>query len=247
MGVAQLHSGVAGHVAAQLFLVNSAIDVAGQGVVTQVALAHVQSDEGDVGILVCHLGDGLAKGVAGHHDDGVALVHSGLHHGDTLSGGVTGGLVVAEVNAVGVAVGLAGLISSLVERLVGDIAVVGDHGHAEISAGFLGGLLGLGGLFLSGLCLFLGTAAGDQGQGHDQCQNHSKKLLHWNLPSFKFFDLCRNRGTTPKGRGHYINSLHRFQQHFHIVFCLETILVKTENLFIRVSSLPVPVPSVSFS
>ena len=41
-------------------------------------------------------------------------------------------------------------------------------------------------LFLIGIfpLLFVPAAAGDQGQGHHQCQEQCKKLLHWNLPSF---------------------------------------------------------------
>src|SRR5699024_2697122 len=42
VGIAQLHSGVAGHVAAQPFLIHSAVHIGGQGVViAQIALGHV--------------------------------------------------------------------------------------------------------------------------------------------------------------------------------------------------------------
>ena len=130
MAVAQLHGGVAGHVAAQLFLIHSAVHVGGHGVVlAQIALCHVQRDEGHVGIQLRGLLDGLGKGVAGHHDDVVAVSHSGVHHGHTLGGGVTGGLVVLELQALGVTELLAGLIGGLVEGLVGDIAVVSNHSH----------------------------------------------------------------------------------------------------------------------
>ena len=182
MGVAHLHSSVAGHVAAQFFLIHSAVYVGGQGVVTQVALAPVQRHEGHVGISLGGLLDGVSESIAGHHDDSVALVHSGLDHGHALGGGVTGGLEVVERDTVGLAVSLAGLVGGLVERLVGNVTVVGDHGDAEISGALSGSLAALGGSLLL-------AAAGNQGQGHHQCKRQSKKLLHWNLPSFKLFDL----------------------------------------------------------
>ena len=182
VGVAQLHGGVAGHVAAQLFLIHSAVHVGGHGVVlAQIALRHVQRDEGHVGIQLRGLLDGLGKGVAGHHDDVVAVSHSGVHHGHTLGGGVTGGLVVLELQALGVTELLAGLIGGLVEGLVGDIAVVSNHSH------LISGGLGVAAILRIGTPVSGGVvpaAAGDQGQGHHQCQEQCKKLLHWNLPSF---------------------------------------------------------------
>ncbi len=198
MGVAQLHGGVAGHVAAQLFLIHGAVDVAGQGVVAQVALAHVQGDEGHVGVLLSHLGDGLTEGVAGHHDDVVALVGGGLYHGHTLGGGVTGGLVVVERYAVGVAVSLAGFVGGLVKGLVGDVAVVGDHRHAEIRGGGSG--LGRGALRGSGLRGGRGgaggasAATGRQGKHHGQREKQRDKflgILQADLPSFQDNGLVR--------------------------------------------------------
>ncbi len=137
MTIAHLHSSVAGHVAAQLFLIHSAVHVAVQGnAVAQVALAHVQSDEAYVGIHILHFSDGTAESIAGHHDDVVAVFHSGFHHGNTLSGGVAIGLVILEVNAVGLSESLAGFIGGLVEGLVSNVAIVSDHCDT------VGGLIG---------------------------------------------------------------------------------------------------------
>ena len=131
-----------------------------------VILADVQRHELDIGILILRLLDGAAEGVAGHHDDGVALFHGLLDHGNTLSGAVAGRLVVVEVHAVGLAVSLAGLVGGLVEGLVGDIAVVGDHSD-------LFGRLPV----IVGIPVVL-TAAGDKGESHDSGQKQCKKLFH---------------------------------------------------------------------
>ena len=208
VGVAHLHSSVAGHVAAQLFLIHSAVHVGGQhigirGGITvgvegiEIQLAHVQRHEGHVGIGLGGLLDGVSESIAGHDDDIVALVHSGLDHGHALGGGVTGGLEVVERDTVGLAVGLAGLIGGLVERLVGNVTVVGDHGDAHISGALSGSLFALGRSLLR-------AAAGNQGQGHHQCKRQSKKLLHWNLPSFKLFDLSPWERSVLLGQPYYI-------------------------------------------
>ena len=222
--VAQLHSGVAGHVAAQLFLVHSAVHVAGQGIAlpigVQITLGHIQRDEGDIGIQFRSLLDGLGKGIAGHHDDVVAIGHSGIHLGHALSGGVAGGLVVLELQALGVAELLAGLVSGLVEGLVGDVAVVGDHGHliGRVLSGVAALLIGA--LAIGGV---IPAAAGDQGQGHHQCQEQCKKLLHWNLPSFVLLSVGDSHKMAPTGQAHYINTFLRLQPDFQIVFFFATI------------------------
>ena len=123
-------------------------------------------------MLGSSLDDSAAEGIAGHHDDVVALVHGTLDHGHTVSGVVTGGLEVVELHTVGASEGLACLVGGLVEGLVGDVAVVGDHGD------FVGDLVGVAtGVLVIGLGLVL-LAASDQRQSHDQSQNHSKKLFH---------------------------------------------------------------------
>ena len=122
-------------------------------------------------MLGSSLDDSAAESVAGHHDDVVALIHGALDHGHTVGGVVTGGLEVVELHAVGLSESLAGLVGGLVEGLVGDVAVVGDHSD------LVGDLSVVTGVLVIGLGLVL-LATGDQGQCHDQSQNHSKKLFH---------------------------------------------------------------------
>ena len=191
--IAELHSRVTGHVAAELFLINSAVDVAhvnvlvevpilggvvvgfarlGNGGLEQVAGGDVERDELHIGELGSGLNDGAAESVAGHNDDIEAIVNGLFDHGDTVGGVIAGGLEVAELDAVVLGKRLAGLIGGLVEGLVGDVAVVGDHGD------FVGDLVGVAtGVLVIGLGLVL-LAASDQRQSHDQSQNHSKKLFH---------------------------------------------------------------------
>ena len=186
VGVAQLHGGDAGHVAAELFLIDGAVHVFGHRA-AHVALADVQGDEADVGINVGHLGNGFAKGEAGHDDDIVIFVSGLFHHGHALGGGVSGGLVVGEFHAVGLAPGLAGLVGGLVKGLVRDVAVVRDHGDPDVGGlaalvfAFIGG--GGGGLLLlavsAGIAGIAGipgvvAAAGGQGQNHRQSQQDCK-------------------------------------------------------------------------
>ena len=174
MGVAQLHGGDAGHVAAELFLIDGAVHIAGNGA-AHVALADVQGDEADLGIDVGYLGDGLTKGEAGHDDDIVILVSGLFHHGHALGGGVAGGLVVGEFHAVGLAPGLAGLVGGLVKGLVRDVAVVRDHGDPDVGSALASAVVGGsgGGLLLAvaGIAGITGVpgvvaSAGGQGQNH---------------------------------------------------------------------------------
>ncbi|KAF5081332.1 hypothetical protein DSECCO2_111390 [anaerobic digester metagenome] len=204
MVIAQLHSRVTGHVAAKFFLIHGAIHVAqidivshipvGRIVVISLALGshgglqnvtggHVQSHELHVGIQGSGFHDGAAERVTGHHDDVIAIGHSGVHHCHTLGGGVTGGLVVVELYAVVVAERLACLVSSLVEGLVGNVTVIGDHGHAIVRGSRCAA--GRGGGARSGRAA--AVAAGGQRRGHDQCQCQCKKLLHWNQTFFQNF------------------------------------------------------------
>ena len=169
MLVAHLDSGVAGHVAAQLFLVDGGVDVGGDLPVAEVGGGDVQSDELDVGVHLSGGDDGGSEGVAGGHDDVVALGNSGVDHGDTLSVGVLQGLEVVELNAGGIAVGDAALVGGLVEGLVGDVAVVGDHSD------LVNGLAALSGL---GLGAAVAAAAGQQAQDHNGSQDQGKITLH---------------------------------------------------------------------
>jgi len=110
----------------------------------------------------------------------VALVRGLLDHSHTVGGVVADGLEVVELDVVVLGKRLAGLIGGLVEGLVGDVTVVGDHCDL-IGALVLSRLLGLVrciGLGIVGLLI----AAGYQGQSHDSGQDQCKKLLHWNLP-----------------------------------------------------------------
>ena len=152
----------------------------GNGGLEQIAGGDVERDELHVGELGSSFHDGAAESVAGHHDHVVALVRGLLDHSHTVGGVVADGLEVVELDVVVLGKRLAGLIGGLVEGLVGDVAVVGDHCDL-IGALVLSRLLGLVrciGLGIVGLLI----AAGYQGQRHDQCQSQSKKLLHWNLP-----------------------------------------------------------------
>ncbi len=183
--IAQLHSSITGHVAAQLLLVNSGVDVGGNSpaaLAAQVVLGHVQSHELHVGIGLGHLTDGLAEGETGHDDDVVVLVDGVLDHGHTVGGVVAGRLLVGELHVVLLAERLAGLVGGLVEGLVGDVAVVGDHGHGVVRSSDLalnrGAVLGGGG----GVAV---AAAGSQAQHHGAGQEQRKELLvHFILPSF---------------------------------------------------------------
>ena len=152
----------------------------GNGGLEQIAGGDVERDELHIGELGSGLNDGAAEGIAGHDDDVEAFVNGLFDHGDTVGGVIAGGPEVAELDAVVLGKRLAGLIGGLVEGLVGDVAVVGDHCDL-IGALVLSRLLGLVrciGLGIVGLLI----TAGYQGQRHDQCQSQSKKLLHWNLP-----------------------------------------------------------------
>ena len=138
------------------------------------------------------LDDRAAEGVAGHHDDVVALVNSALDHSHTVGGVVAGGLEVGELDLVGIGKRLAGLVGGLVEGLVGDITVVGDHGD------LIGRLVGVA-LVVIGLGIVLLIAAGDQGQRHNQSQDHSKKLLH-GYSTFLIFLFSRLAAGKPVSR-----------------------------------------------
>ena len=157
MGVAQLHSSIASHVAAQLFLIHSAVHVGRQFNAAQVALRHVQRHELDIGVVVLHFGDSAAKGITGHHDHVVAFFSGLFDHGHTLGGGVASGLEVGEINAVLFRPLLAGFVGSLVEGLVGDIAVVGDHRHAH---------------------RVFSRRDRNHRQNHDERQDHCQELFH---------------------------------------------------------------------
>ena len=188
--VAQLHSSVAGHVAAQLFLIHSAVQVGGNlKALAQVTGGHVQRDELDIGELGGGLRDGGAEGVAGHHDDVVALIDSTLDHGHTVGGVIAGGLEVLEVHTVGLRESLAGLVGGLVEGLVGDIAVVGDHSDLVRDIGNIGIFVSVVGSI--GILVLL--AAGYQRQCHDQSQHQRKKLLHHSESTFLKFLFSRQR------------------------------------------------------
>ena len=199
MSVAQLHSSNTGHVASQFFLINSGEQVCGIDIgpvfdgassILQVILGDVQSDVLHIGIHLNGLNDSASKSKAGQEEDVVAVSNGLVDHSDTSFGGVAGRLVVGEVDAAGFAPCLASLISGLVEGLVGDIAVVGDHCNVPCGVvnsglfgvsglglgGSLSGVSGLGGS-LSGVCCFrfgLGAAnkqAGDHAQSQKQCKN----------------------------------------------------------------------------
>ena len=146
------------------------IEGAGDGV-----FRDVQSDELHIRILILGAGDGAGERKAGHHDDVVALVNGLLDHGDTVGGIVAGGLVVRKVNAVFFAECLAGLVGGLVERLVGDVAVVGDHCDS---------VLGFGSV-VRGLGLFLVTA-GAQSENHHESEKQSNRSFHAIFLHFKF-------------------------------------------------------------
>ncbi len=187
MLVAQLHSGVAGHITTQLFLIHSAVGVVQQGVIGQVGLGHIQSNELHVGIELGHLYNRGAEREARHYNYVIAIHHSGIHHGHTVSGGIASGLLVGEVHTVGGTELLAGLIRGLVKGLVGDVAIVGNHGHPELSVSgglVVGGLVigslrgGSGGVLVHRRRGAGGTAAGiaaagrqskDQRKGQEQC------------------------------------------------------------------------------
>ena len=151
VGVEQLFRGIALVVG----LIEGAVDV---------ELGHVERDELHVRILVLRAGDGAGEGIAGHHDDIVALVNGLLDHGDTVRRAVAGGLVVSELNVVFRAEGLAGFIRGLVEGLVGDVTVVRDHGDLVRS-----------GIFAA---VVLVAAAGAKREDHDERKEQSNKLLH---------------------------------------------------------------------
>ena len=112
------------------------------------------------------LNDGAAESIAGHHDDIEALFHGALDHSHTVSGIIAGGLIILELDFVLLGESLAGLIGGLVEGLVGDVTVVGDH--SDLVLGFVLVLVTIAFLF----------AAGKEGQGHNKSQEQSKILFH---------------------------------------------------------------------
>ena len=140
-------------------------------------------------MLGSSLDDGTAEGIAGHHDDVVALVNGTLDHSHTVSGVVAGGLEVVELHAIVRGKRLACLVGGLVEGLVGDVTVVGDHGD------LVSGLDGVA-LVIVGLVIVLLLAAGDEGQSHNQSQDHSKKLLHGYTTFLIYFIFAPYGGKT---------------------------------------------------
>ena len=129
LGVAELHSCITSHVAAELFLIDSAIEICGNisCEIADVAFGNVKCDEGDVIILRNNVLNSFAKGIAGHDENGVTVINGLLHGGAAVFIGVRCGLVVLESEAVCIGKCLAGFIGGLVEGLVSNVTVVGDH------------------------------------------------------------------------------------------------------------------------
>ena len=155
----------------------------GNGGLEQVAGGDVERDELHIGEFGSGLNDGAAEGIAGHDDDVEAFVNGLFDHGDTVGGVIAGGPEVAELDAVVLGKRLAGLIGGLVEGLVGDVTVVGDHGDLvlDLSLGIVGRIGRVGGGVL--------LTAGYERKNHSQGEKKSKELLHGaNLP-YNFFEI----------------------------------------------------------
>ena len=159
--VAHLHCRIARHVAGKFFLIHSREQVGRFAQVNavggEVILAHVQRDELHVRVEGLAFRNRRREQVAGHDDDVVAFVDGRFNLRDALRVGVTGGLEVVEVDAVGLTERLAGLVGRLVEGLVGDVAGVGNHRHA------------VG---------FFRRREGNRAQHHRQRQDERNELLH---------------------------------------------------------------------
>ena len=69
----------------------------------QVILGNVEGDVGDLGVQLNGLFDRVSESKARKQEDVVAFSNSLIDHGNTLSSGVDGRLVVGEVDAAGLA------------------------------------------------------------------------------------------------------------------------------------------------
>ena len=180
MFVTEFHGCVTGHVTAELFLVNCAVDVAEVSIFIHIPVVwvvvigftlqsnscfqniagcDVQSDEFHIRIICCNFSDGAAEGITRHNDDIVSVIVSFFNHGNTFGGAVTGGFVVGEVDTIGIAPGFGRFISGLVEGLVSDITIVSDHSNAH----------------------FIRRGYSHDRQNHHDGQNNSKKFFHENF------------------------------------------------------------------
>ena len=126
---------------------------------------------------------GGSAGIVGSADDGVnastdlLLDHSDLLLDLGLSAGADNGNLDAQLSG------------SLVTAVLHIAPILGGQGlqddsDLDVVGGSLSGGLGLSGL-LGGLLLSLAAAAGDQRQGHDQCEDQCEELLH---TSFLLFE-----------------------------------------------------------
>ena len=163
-----------------------------QGGVAQIALANVNSDELYIGIEILSLTDGLAKQVAGHYDNGSALVDSLGDGSHTSVGGVLGGLVVSGLDVVLLAIGNHSLIAGLVKGFVVDVADVGNKGDLLSARSGLGTGASLScsgsraGSGRSGSAAIGRSAARQHCQHHDRSKNKRSDSLHVIQPPKKF-------------------------------------------------------------
>ena len=196
MGIAELNRCITCHIAAEFLFVNCAVYVLADvflvvlvdetgscagfvmliEAVEKVVFGNIESDELNILVLflVLNLIKRSRKSKAGHNDDVVTAVDGFFNFCNALFGGVACGFEVLEVNFVCITVFLAGFIGGLVERLVGDVAVVGDHCD-----------------FVVALLRSAPVACGKHGNEHQCCKNDCKQFLHGIYPPCGKFDYIR--------------------------------------------------------
>ncbi len=123
-------------------MINKRCYVAGDSVVrSQVALRNVKRYKRNFFIFFGNFCYGCAESIAGHYDNVEAFLDCLFNGRDTSFGAITCGLKVFERKSVRFTESLACFVRGLVERLVGDIAVVGNHRnfHRAVGCGVVTG------------------------------------------------------------------------------------------------------------
>ena len=93
----------------------------------QIASCNVQSNKFNLGIVVGNFNDRTAECITRHNDNCITFGNSSVYGSNTGFCAVTGRFIILKLNVVSITVSLARFVSGLVERLVGDVAVVGNH------------------------------------------------------------------------------------------------------------------------